>query len=68
MIHVNTTVEKVAELEHFCHLSKPGTTITVIPWCNGEGFTVELDKQFMGLTYGQWQALQVLANYPDVKK
>ena len=48
-------------------MSKEHDFAEICEWTNGEGFDVTVNsvsgEQRFGLTYGQWEALQVLVNY-----
>jgi hypothetical protein len=54
---------RMANLKDYDHLAKEHDFIEVCEWYNGEGFDVTIgDKQFT-LTWGEFTALTVLANY-----
>jgi hypothetical protein len=65
MIKKYERVAKFAELNPYCHMSKPGDFMEVCEWQNGEGFDVCSGEQRFALTWGQWEALQVLVNYKE---
>ena len=48
-------------------MSKEHDFAEICEWSNGEGFDVTVnsvsDEQRFSLTYGQWEALQVLVSY-----
>ena len=49
-------------LDDYCHMSRD-KYLHLVEWQNGEGFDIELDGQKLALTWGQLEALQVLAHY-----
>lgn len=67
MILVDKRISKFTELKPYCHMSKEHDFAEICEWTNGEGFDVNVNsvsgEQRFGLTYGQWEALQVLVNY-----
>jgi hypothetical protein len=69
MIKVDQRKSKFIELDPYCHLSKQHDFADVCEWSNGEGFDVTVNSvggnQRFGLTYGQWEALQVLVAYKE---
>jgi hypothetical protein len=68
MIKKYERVAKFAELNPYCHLCKPDDFMEVCEWRNSEGFDVVINskgEQRFSLTWGQWEALQVLVNYKE---
>lgn len=55
------------DLSNYCHLSKPGETIEVTEWTNGEGWDIHRENTTISLTMGELQAIQVLCNIPYPK-
>lgn len=68
MIENYTRKAKFTELKAYCHHSKDDDFMEVCEWYNGEGFDVVVsDKQKVSFTWGEWEALQVLINYRELK-
>jgi hypothetical protein len=59
---------RFTELKAYCHHSKDNDFMEVCEWHNGEGFDVNIsDQNSIALTWGQWEALQVLVSYKENK-
>jgi hypothetical protein len=59
---------KFAELKPYCFMSEEHDFMELTEWWNGEGFDVVINskgEQRFSLTWGQWEALQVLVNYKE---
>lgn len=56
---------KFTELKPYCHLSKPGDFMEVCEWKNGEGVDVCTSTKQFSLTWGELEALTVLAKYSE---
>ena len=68
MIETSTRKAKWTSLKPYCHHSKEHDYIEITDWSNGEGFDVNInDKKHLSLTWGQWEALQVLVAYKENK-
>jgi hypothetical protein len=66
VIEVNTLTSKSINLKKYCHFAKDHDEIQVVEWINGEGFDVVIDDvqpQRFSMTYGQFDALQLLIAY-----
>jgi hypothetical protein len=67
MILVDKRISKFTELKPYCHLVKAHDFAEICEWSNGEGFDATVSAgnsdQKISLTYGQWEALQVLVSY-----
>lgn len=73
MITVDNVKQTTVELGDYCVLSKKHDFLSVIDWRNGEGKTVQVCAEGVGLqtldlTYGQYEALQVAWNYKEEKQ
>ncbi len=59
---------KHIDLKGYCPFADKNDFIELTEWSNGEGMDVFVsgtsDNKF-SLTWGQWEALQVLVNYKD---
>ena len=49
-------------LDDYCHMSRD-KYLHLVEWQNGEGFDIEVGGHHFALTWGQLEALQVLAHY-----
>lgn len=59
---------RFTELKAYCYHSKENDFMEVCEWGNGEGFDVTIsDSHRISLTWGQWEALQVLVSYRESK-
>ena len=66
MIQTNTRKAKFTTLKPYCHFSKPDEYMEVTEWSNGEGMDVNInDEKHISLTWGEYEALQVLVNYKE---
>jgi len=62
MIEIYQAKARTVQLDDYCHLSQD-KYMNLVEWQNGEGFDLELDGHHLALTWGQLEALQVLAHY-----
>lgn len=66
-IEISQRKSKLTYLKDYCHLSGDNDTIEIVDWENGDGVDVSImskyNSQHFSLTYGEFQALQVLINY-----
>jgi hypothetical protein len=53
------------DLRKYCHLAKEHSFIEVTEWENGEGIDVAFDDKIIQLSWGQLDAINVLAHYKD---
>jgi hypothetical protein len=64
-----TVDKKISFCTHFNDHLEDNQFCEVTEWTNGEGFDVTVNSvggnQRFGLTYGQWEALQVLVAYKE---
>jgi hypothetical protein len=71
MVEVNNKLSKMTELVAYCHHAKSHDFGEVTEWVNGEGFDILLNssrgEQRISVTYGEWEAIQVLAAYKEKK-
>lgn len=65
MISTYERKSKSLPLKPYCHFAKEHDFMELTQWANGEGFDVSIDEKTFSLTYGQFQALQVLGNYNE---
>lgn len=66
MIESHTRKAKFMNLKSYCHHSKEHDYMEVTEWSNGEGVDVNIDdKKHFSLTWGEYEALQVLINYKE---
>ena len=56
---------KMEDLRKYCHLAKEHSFIEVTEWENGEGIDVAFDDKIFQLSWGQLEAINVLARYKD---
>lgn len=56
---------KVDDLKKYCHLTQEHSFIEVTEWWNGEGIDVAFDDKIIQLSWGQLDAINVLAHYKD---
>lgn len=56
---------KTVELNKYCHLAKEQSFIEVTDWENGEGFDVVIDNKLFSLSWGELEAINVLAHYKE---
>jgi hypothetical protein len=66
---VHNVRQVYSNLSPYCSFAKENDFISVTEWHNGEGFDVEIScdkrRELFQLTYGEFQALQVLVNYKE---
>lgn len=62
MIETYQAKARTVQLDDYCHMSC-GKQLYLVEWWNGEGFDLELDGHHFAMTWGQLEALQVLAHY-----
>jgi hypothetical protein len=59
----------MVQLEDYDHTAKIDDFLEVTEWSNGKGFDLHINHnnlgQFISMTWGEFTALQVLANYRD---
>jgi hypothetical protein len=71
MIKVNQRLSKFTELKPYCHHAKEHDFAEYCEWANGEGFDITISskgqQEHISLTYGEWDALQVLVAYKEQK-
>jgi hypothetical protein len=71
MVEINNKLSKMTELVAYCHHAKPHDFGEVTEWVNGEGFDILLNssrgEQRISVTYGEWEAIQVLVAYKEKK-
>lgn len=66
MIETTTRKAKFTELKPYCCSAKEHDYIEVTEWSNGIGFDVNInDQKHISMTWGQYEALQVLVNYKE---
>ena len=66
MIETSTRKAKFTELKPYCHHSKEHDYMEVTEWSNSEGVDINInDKKHFSLTWGEYEALQVLINYKE---
>jgi hypothetical protein len=53
------------DLRKYCHLSKEHSYIEVTEWENGEGIDVAFDDKIIQLSWGELDAINVLAHYKE---
>jgi hypothetical protein len=58
-----TRKARMTELRKYDHLAKEHDFIELTEWHNGEGFDVTIGEKQFQLTYGEYEALTVLAHY-----
>ena len=67
-ISTYTRKAKHIDLSGYCTFAQKHDFIEMTEWSNGEGMDIFVsgtsDNKF-SLTWGQWEALQVLVNYRD---
>lgn len=69
MIEITNRKAKFMELKSYCHFAKENDYMEVTEWANTEGFDVNVnDKKHISLSWGEWEALQVLVNYKENKE
>lgn len=64
MIKTYQVTARELDLQPYCYLSE-NKQLYLVEWQNGEGFDLELDGQRFALTWGQLEALNILAHYKD---
>lgn len=57
-----------ADLQDYCHLAKPHSFCEVCEWHNGEGWDIQIDDKHLSLTYGELEAIMVLAKIKHPKE
>jgi hypothetical protein len=66
---VHNVRQVYADLKPYDYCAKDGDFMSVTEWHNGEGFDVEINssgrRDLFQLTYGEFNALQVLVNYKE---
>ena len=60
-----TRKSKMDDLTKYCHLSKEHSYIEVTEWNNGEGIDVAFDDKIIQLSWGELEAINVLAHYKE---
>lgn len=68
MVETYNRKSKWLELKPYCHHAKDDSFMEVVEWSNGEGFDVIIEsrgKEQISMTWGQWEALNVLVNYRE---
>jgi hypothetical protein len=66
MIETSTRKAKHTELKPYCHHSKEHDYMEVTEWSNCEGVDINInDEKHISLTWGEFEALQVLINYKE---
>jgi hypothetical protein len=53
------------DLKKYCHLTQEHSFIEVTEWWNGEGIDVAFDDKIIQLSWGQLDAINVLAHYKE---
>lgn len=56
---------KMDDLKKYCHHAKEHSFIEVTEWENGEGIDVIFDDKIIQLSWGQLEAINVLAHYKE---
>ena len=68
-IQISHRKSKLTYLKNYCHLAGENDTIDIVEWENGEGVDISIiskhKSQHFSLTYGEFQALQVLMMYQE---
>lgn len=64
MIKTYQVTTRELDLDKYCYLSE-NKQLYLTEWQNGEGFDCELDGQRFALTWGQLEALNMLAHYKE---
>ena len=52
-------------LDKYCHLGKEQDYIEVCQWHNGEGFDVSIGDRVFSLSWGELEAINVLAHIKE---
>lgn len=68
MIEINKRTAKFTELKPYDFTAKDSDYMEVTEWTNGEGVDVTINsngEQRFSLTWGQWEALQVVVAYKE---
>ncbi len=64
MIKIYQVTARELDLDKYCYMSED-KQLYLVEWQNGEGFDVELDGHHFALTWGQLEALNILAHYKE---
>lgn len=56
---------KMEYLKKYCYHAKEDSFIEVTEWENGEGIDVAFDDKIIQLSWGQLEAINVLAHYKE---
>jgi hypothetical protein len=66
MIKTFNRKAKYIDLKPYCHFAKENDYIEITEWSNIEGFDITINgEKHLSLTWGQWDALQVIVNYKE---
>lgn len=69
MIKTANRKAKWLSLKAYCHFAKEDDYMEVTEWANSEGFDVNINgKRQLSITWGEWEALQVLVNYKETQE